>query len=924
MDRGSEFRKWDLHVHSPASFEQSFGPTDEDHIKTTWDNYIIELEKIQDTAVIAITDYFTIEGYKRVREYQNQGRLQNFERIFPNIEFRLDTIIPGRHNPQGKKLNFHVIFSDEISTEIIERDFITQVNFKTHQGDSRSLCRHNIEEEGRILKTHEEEFRNKSDYVVGCTSIAVSFDEIRTILEKRDSLFRGKYLFVLPNEGWESLDWRQGQSHLIRKQLYYKSHAIFSSNPSTIQWALGKDAENASEFIKEFGSLKPCMHGSDAHSIDKICKPDYNRYCWIKADTTFEGLRQILYEPEDRIKIQENVPEPRKNIYTIDSIKISNSKIKDDLELEEFDLPLNSNLIAIIGGKGDGKTAFLDLIANCFEDRSSRICDDENSFIVRIEEQEPDLQVSITFLNNECFSKKILDDNLHNKSKITYLPQKHFEEYSVNQEKLQRKIEEIIFNNIEVTKSECKKNYLEYMARLDSYQKEVESLNIDIIGLEDEINPSIKGELETKLELKKGELSDKEDQIISLQKNNSENLKIDIENLKNQERQLINQKSDFKNLKGKCEFVHKHVSEISTLNSEICSLNTELENHWIEIKVDPIMIDNQIKSLNDSFEYVNSAIELIDSEINEKTTKINELSGIEKDFASLIGDKDRINGEIVSLNFDQNKLGEKKLLMDNHKKNRMSNFLNIINTLEESNKSYKEVIDLFSQEKDLILNNIDFESYILFNKKRFIETGENILNLKRIAHQQIVQLSDDLQEIMNSESDRKEKTEAYINKIEDIKSNKPYKTIGNDLNFYKWVFGNYFYIFTKILFNEVPMEKLSMGQKATVLLKLFLAEGDNPLIIDQPEENLDNKFVYESLVDAFRDAKKKRQIIIATHNANLVVNTDAEQVIVSEYRDGKISYISGSIENAQIKTSITTLLEGGEVAFKRRELRYDI
>ncbi|RLF81171.1 ATP-binding protein, partial [Thermococci archaeon] len=142
------------------------------------------------------------------------------------------------------------------------------------------------------------------------------------------------------------------------------------------------------------------------------------------------------------------------------------------------------------------------------------------------------------------------------------------------------------------------------------------------------------------------------------------------------------------------------------------------------------------------------------------------------------------------------------------------------------------------------------------------------------------------------------------------------------LDFYNWVFGNYFSLNTEILFNGIHMDKLSIGQKGTVLLKIFLGEGDHPLIIDEPEENLDNKFVYEALVDAFREAKKRRQIIIATHNANLVVNTDAEQVIVAEFENNKISYRWGSIEDPMIRKDITTLLEGGEEAFKRRERKY--
>lgn len=101
-----------------------------------------------------------------------------------------------------------------------------------------------------------------------------------------------------------------------------------------------------------------------------------------------------------------------------------------------------------------------------------------------------------------------------------------------------------------------------------------------------------------------------------------------------------------------------------------------------------------------------------------------------------------------------------------------------------------------------------------------------------------------------------------------------------------------------------------------------------PLIIDQPEENLDPNSVYEELVPHFRKARQRRQIIIVTHNANLVVNTDADQVIVAEatrtLEPGLpiISYHSGSIENADIRRSICETLEGGERAFLEREKRY--
>ncbi len=120
------------------------------------------------------------------------------------------------------------------------------------------------------------------------------------------------------------------------------------------------------------------------------------------------------------------------------------------------------------------------------------------------------------------------------------------------------------------------------------------------------------------------------------------------------------------------------------------------------------------------------------------------------------------------------------------------------------------------------------------------------------------------------------------------------------------------------------MEDLSLGQKGTVLLKILLAQDGKPLMIDQPEENLDNRFVYRTLKDAFKEAKKKRQVIIATHNANLVVNTDAEQVVVAQYEENEISFKSGPLENEEIREEVTTILEGGEEAFVQREEKYGL
>ena len=136
-----------------------------------------------------------------------------------------------------------------------------------------------------------------------------------------------------------------------------------------------------------------------------------------------------------------------------------------------------------------------------------------------------------------------------------------------------------------------------------------------------------------------------------------------------------------------------------------------------------------------------------------------------------------------------------------------------------------------------------------------------------------------------------------------------------------------------VTYDGTPIERLSPGTRGIVLLLLYLAIDTHdlrPLFIDQPEENLDPRSVFKELVPHFRAAKQRRQVIMVTHNANLVVNTDADQIIVatSERRDDgdlpTIKYQSGSIENPQIRESVCKLLEGGRRAFLDRERRYRI
>ena len=123
--RGSEWHIWDLHVHTPASIVNNYVPGDDCDI---WENFIRDLENLPDEVkVLGINDYLFIDGYKKVLEYKKNGRLQNIDLILPVVEFRLAQF---GGNKQFSRVNFHVIFSNELDANIIESQFINALSTK--------------------------------------------------------------------------------------------------------------------------------------------------------------------------------------------------------------------------------------------------------------------------------------------------------------------------------------------------------------------------------------------------------------------------------------------------------------------------------------------------------------------------------------------------------------------------------------------------------------------------------------------------------------------------------------------------------------------------------------------------------------------------------------------------------------------------
>ena len=119
-----------------------------------------------------------------------------------------------------------------------------------------------------------------------------------------------------------------------------------------------------------------------------------------------------------------------------------------------------------------------------------------------------------------------------------------------------------------------------------------------------------------------------------------------------------------------------------------------------------------------------------------------------------------------------------------------------------------------------------------------------------------------------------------------------------------------------------PIGQASAGQRAAAMLAFLLAHGDEPLVLDQPEDDLDNHLIYDLVVRQMRENKRRRQIIVVTHNPNIVVNGDAEMVHALGFRDGQCAVTrSGSLQDPAMREDVCRIMEGGREAFERRYRR---
>jgi hypothetical protein len=958
FEAGSEWRRWDLHIHTPESvLNNGFG--------SDWDVYVQKLFKIlieKEIASVGITDYFTVDGYKKLKEeyLSNDAKLQalfsaeEIQKIkkilvIPNIEFRSNIFVGSN------SVNFHVLFSEDVPVKDIEEKFLHEIDF-VFQGDPnnpdrrRKLKVGNLTELGTQLKAEHAEFK-ESPLFVGMMNAVVDDKQVSEILAHKKNIFGGTFLFgIMADEDLSAISWNS-RDHLTRKTFVQKSNVLFSSNRKTRDWALGKPpyAGGPEKFVTEFVTLKPCVHGSDAHEYQYIGHPCAKRgdsshscsanrascelrFCWIKADPTFEGLKQILYEPEDRIMIQAADPTPRKSLQGIADIHIEEATLDPELSFEERQLPLNPGLVAVTGGKGSGKTAFVDLIANMYENRA--VCDDKNSFVKRISSGDTNgLYADLTLKSGEQFAKEVQDPLFIEGASIVYVAQGELEKHVDDPAHLETYINKLIFESNEVKDGALLFDYENISDELAGLYDDLQARNKAVFDLENETDRQIDEKLKGDGKRLDAELQDATKKVTELSKELSEEKRQEAEAKQKQLTDLRDRKTQLNELGITIKDTLKFVDEdrmafnkqVEKINALAAALKFSVGFKTIEYP-DAQILRAFIRAVRDELRKTIGEIEKFQKDLDEKEKGV-------KEHARLLDKKKELEKAIQEIQGKLKGIAEKKTQLNQDRDARELVFADALNKRVEQRNKYLSIIASFSANKSDILKDLEFTAELAFDQKRFEETMSELVDLRKIRivapdtnDSDIRFFTDAMSELAANPSTDNAKNVAKLGATKllaaIVENQKKAETISRR-TIADSVFADYLSVMPSVKYKKVKLSKLSIGQKATVLLKIYLAQGETPIVIDSHDDHLDNEFIMDELVKALRQAKEHRQVIIVSNNGNVVVNSDAEQVIIACRDDqGEISYMAGALENQTLRSKLLAVLEGGEEAFSKRQKKY--
>ena len=933
--------------------------------------------------VIGVTDYYTTRSFRRAQDAWERGAGSGIAYLIPNVELRLD--VPTK---KGAGINLHVFSAPEHVDKI--DGLLKRLTFT--YGDRKYSASHDeLIALGRAFKGNES-LEEEAALREGANQFKVNFTELRDLFAS-DTTYREHCLIAVAGgrgDGTSGLQTDDGAFAARRQSIERFSQIVFSSSEQQREFWLGNGPEDKAGITKTYGGLKLCLHGSDAHEHAKLGRPDQDRFTWIKGDPRFDTLRLACLAPETRSEIgpknpAEGVEQGRITAVTVDdkswftpgTVPI-NTGLVAIIGARGSGKTALGDLIAVGAGSTepfDNRASFVSRAGRLIQNHQSTVQwhdgDPTNHDFAGYDESDTDDRrvryLSQQFVETLCASDGVSDE-------------------------LITEIERVIFNTWPIDDRQGATNFQDLLGiRLASLRSQQAAELQSIQDLSEGISNQrvLKNSLARKEEELKGlrttlgTLTGKINGLTnkSGSKNGERHGVISTALAKRQEQlQAVDRKvTELKALQQSvlsattAQFPQilrglqsKH--EMAGLSDEqwkafIPRFSGDVDEilesarataETMRTKIAGMAVDPESAGSLDDVDPEGLATRTV-AELKHEQARLEKLVGLDRERANqltkLQGQVAQSRARVAKLEAEihqaqQAGAREEAFVMERTK--RYEAYFNaLIGQEAELKKLYAplhEMIKGFGSSVTRLQLSVRRKVDI----KQWVRQGEQLIDLRTAGDfkgagemERIV--ADALREAWETGDGATAATAIQQFSSDYSGSLRAQSRVPRgdsperrewEQNVARWIYGvDHIDISYSLEYEGLNVERLSPGTRGIVLLLLYLAvdqSESDPLIIDQPEENLDPESVFTELVDLFRTASARRQIIMVTHNANLVVNTDVDQVIVAHcenLEEGKLprlAYISGGLENSDIRKAVCDVLEGGEEAFRQRARRLHV
>lgn len=910
---GLRWYKCDFHLHTISS--KCYKNKDTDTVEA-W----VDEVKSKDLQCIAVTDHNDYRGINEVKKLCDQEGII----VFPGVELSCDS----------SKIHMIVLFDINYNGERVQ-EFLNKVGvFSESLGDSGYTCNGDIFEVcetaqrmgGLVIAAHIDEFNGINEF---------SYDNIKKILDR-------KYLNavqIVNKDIWD--EYEKNKSAEKTSELLSAKYGKDISIDKVKDWYKAYLLTKESELPMLSFSDNPYAEYESKHGLWGIGK----NYTWLKMDQTpnLESVRQAFLSYDMRVKnnFESNlIPDLKPDLW-IKSIEISNTKLN---EKENISTKFNPQLNAIIGGRGSGKSSLIRIMAGGLQSFEANNLDlinsEQNNFYKKVGRDKKGIFIKESVIKiylertGDLYKLEISGiDDMNNQIRNLY----KFDDDNWN------KVEDI--------------NYMNFFKAQIYTQKQIYELALDSNSLLSIIDEDIDN-VSQKLVEKEAALSKviaKWLEIKDLNKSISEENKINTE-LKDIEDQIgkYEESGISEALKEKQKYVtqkkviddyitkkNEQINKISKIMQEIDSellVCPEIENTEVKsiLEKDNKLYNDRKKSIADTIETLNKDIDTLKHDFELSNWK-KSMDDAEKQYIDV-----SISLQEQGINFDklddllerkkskiqeQDKIKlDKKILItaEDEQKNLYGQYENIAN--EISILRIEFINDIIGKD-----SNVKFQINRRRNRNSFIQMMKNVLNKDNVT------IDEDINKMADMFFENKgvDKFRSLINEIRKENDKKsfsarmrtaiidtPPESFARLISFLPEDDLNVSYK-PKNSKNYIPLSNASAGQKTTAILTFLLAYGELPLLLDQPEDDLDNKLVYDLIVDRLKKSKSKRQIIVVTHNANIPVNGDAEYIVsMNSEADNIGTKYEGTMDDENIRKEICDVMEGTQYAFEMRAKKY--